>query len=83
MTDQQTSSTSAIRLQCILRAITGNLDIEGGDQFLGFSPTVRSDSAIEAHEVLSPAQKAKQLGSDQSPVFTYRGPSVFCENFSR
>ena len=83
VTDQQTSSTSAIRLQCMLRAITGNLDIEGGDQFVGFSPAVRSDSEIEAHEALAPEQKAKQLGSDQFPVFTYRGTSAFCDASER
>ena len=73
ITDQQVSSTSAIRLQCILRAITGNLDVKGGDTFVGFSPTVRSDTEIEMHHMLSDEQKAKQLGSDEFPVFTYRG----------
>ena len=37
ITDQQVSSTSAIRSQCMLRAISGNLDIKGGDQFVGFA----------------------------------------------
>ena len=73
ITDQQVSSTSAIRLQAILRAITGNLDIDGGESLLGFNPAVRSDSEIEMHEVLPDTQKAKQLGSDQFPTFTYRG----------
>ena len=73
ITDQQISSTSAIRLQCILRAITGNLDIKGGEVFTGFNPGIRSDSEIEQHELLSEEQKAKQLGADQFPVFTYRG----------
>ena len=73
ITDQQVSSTSAIRLQCMLRAITGNVDVKGGDVFVGFSPTVRSDSEIEMHHLISDDQKAKQLGSDQFPVFTYRG----------
>ena len=73
ITDQQVSSTSAIRLQCMLRAITGNVDVKGGDVFVGFSPTVRSDSEIEMHHLISDGQKAKQLGSDRFPVFTYRG----------
>lgn len=73
ITDQQVSSTSAIRLQCILRSITGNLDVKGGDTFVGFSPAVRSDSEIEMHHILPDEQKAKQLGSQEFPVFTYRG----------
>jgi anaerobic selenocysteine-containing dehydrogenase len=73
ITDQQVSSTSAIRLQCILRAITGNLDVKGGDTFVGFSPAVRSDTEIEMHHLLSEEQKLKQLGNKEFPVFTYRG----------
>lgn len=77
ITDQQVSSTSAIRLQSILRAITGNLDVKGGDTFVGFNPAVRPDSEIEAHEVLPEAQKMKQLGAEQTPVYTYRGMRPF------
>ena len=79
ITDQQVSSTSAIRLQCMLRAICGHLDVTGGDQLIGFSPAVRSDSEIEMHEMLIPEQKAKQLGADTFPAFTYRGTSAFCD----
>ncbi len=79
VTDQQVSSTSAIRLQCMLRALCGHLDVPGGDQLIGFNPAVRSDSEIEMHEVLAPEQKAKQLGSDQFPAFTYRGTGAFCD----
>lgn len=73
ITDQQVSSTSAIRLQCALRALTGNIDVKGGEMFVGFNPGVRSDSEIELHGELSDEQKAKQLGADEFPVFTYRG----------
>ncbi|MGI9411430.1 MAG: molybdopterin-containing oxidoreductase family protein [Hyphomicrobiaceae bacterium] len=73
ITDQQVSSTSAIRLQCMLRAVSGNLDVKGGDTFVGVNPAVRIDSEIEAHEVLPDEQKMKQLGADQFPVYTYRG----------
>jgi anaerobic selenocysteine-containing dehydrogenase len=79
VTDQQVSSTSAIRLQCMLRAICGHLDVEGGDQLIGFNPAVRSDSEIENHEILAPEQKAKQLGADQFPAFTYRGTGAFSD----
>jgi anaerobic selenocysteine-containing dehydrogenase len=77
ITDQQATSTSAIRLQAMLRALTGNLDIKGGDTFVGFNPAVRSDSEIEAHEVLPEEQKQKQLGVDHTPVYTYRGMRAF------
>jgi len=73
ITDQQTSSTSAIRLQCILRALTSNLDIKGGDRFYDFNPGIISDTDLELHDQLSGEQKAKQLGSKEHPVFTYAG----------
>ncbi|NKC15878.1 MAG: molybdopterin-dependent oxidoreductase [Gammaproteobacteria bacterium] len=73
ITDQQVSSTSAIRLQCALRALTGNIDVKGGEMMVGFNPGMRSDTEVELHGALAGEQKAKQLGADEFPVFTYRG----------
>ena len=72
ITDQQLSSTSAIRLHSILRAVTGNLDVVGGETLGGFNDSYIPESELALHEVLSPEQKAKQLGYDDHPVFTYR-----------
>ncbi|MEM9355054.1 MAG: molybdopterin-dependent oxidoreductase [Pseudomonadota bacterium] len=73
ITDQQRNSTSAIRLQCILRALCGNLDVPGGEVLHGFHPDIVSETEMEMHEVLPTAQKRKQLGTDKHPAFTYRG----------
>ena len=72
ITDQQISSTSAIRLHSILRAITGNLDVVGGETLGGFNPAYIPESELALHERLSDEQKAKQLGFADHPVFTYR-----------
>ncbi len=79
ITDQQRNSTSAIRLHASLRAICGHLDVPGGEVFAGFNPDVVPESDIEAHDLLSQAQKDKQLGSDTHPVFTYRGTAPLME----
>ena len=79
ITDQQTSSTSAIRLHCALRALTGNLDVKGGERFMPFNPGIVSDTDLELHERLAPEQRAKQLGADEFPVFTYRGMEALRE----
>lgn len=71
-TDQQVSSTSAIRCQSILRAICGHLDVPGGELMYGFNEEYRTESRLELHEALSPGQRAKQLGYDTFPAFTYR-----------
>ena len=79
ITDQLINSTSAIRLQCSLRAITGNLDVKGGEVFVGFNPAVRSDTEIEMHDVLPQEQKDKQLGAQDHPAFTYRAQMALNE----
>ena len=79
ITDQQLSSTSAIRLHSILRAVTGNLDVVGGETLGGFSQAYVPESEIGLHERLSPEQKAKQLGYDDHPAFTYRAAEMLKE----
>jgi anaerobic selenocysteine-containing dehydrogenase len=72
-TDQQRNSTSAIRLMCSLRAICGYLDVPGGEVLHGFHKDIVSESELELHGALSETQRAKQLGADTHPAFTYRG----------
>lgn len=79
ITDQQRNSTSAIRLQCILRALTGNLDVPGGEMFIPFHPDIISETELELHGHLSQAQKDKQLGAQTHPAFTYRGTGALRE----
>lgn len=79
ITDQQRNSTSAIRLHASLRAVCGYLDVPGGELLQGFNPDVIPETVIEAHHLLPAAQRAKQLGSDRHPVFTYRGTEALRE----
>lgn len=72
ITDQQRNSTSAIRLHTILRAICGNLDVKGGETLQGLNPDIPMKTTLEMHEALSEEQRAKQLGAEKHPVFTYR-----------
>ena len=79
----QLNSTSAIRLHSILRAITGNLDILGGEMLGGFNPDYIPESKLQLHELLSDEQKAKQLGSDLHPAYTYRAQEMLKEATKR
>ncbi len=83
ITDMQLNSTSAIRLHSILRAITGNLDILGGEMLGGFNPDYIPESKLQLHELLSDEQKAKQLGSDLHPAYTYRAQEMLKEATKR
>ena len=79
ITDQQRNSTSAIRLHCTLRAVTGNLDVPGGEMLHGLNPDIVAETDLELHDQISETQKAKQLGADEHPAFTYRGMAALTE----
>ena len=67
ITDMQISSTSAIRLHSILRAVTGNLDVMGGETLGGFNKSYIPESEIALHEELPLEQKACLLYTSPSP----------------
>jgi len=83
ITDMQISSTSAIRLHSILRALTGNIDVPGGELLGGFNADYIPESKLGRHESLSAEQKAKQLGADVHPAYTYRGQELLSEHTER
>ena len=83
ITDMQISSTSAIRLHSILRALTGNLDVPGGELLAGFNPSYISESEVANHDMLVEEQKAKQLGSDLHPAYTYRAQEMLSDATER
>ena len=84
ITDQQVSSTSAIRLHSILRAVTGNLDVVGGETLGGFNPKTTSPSpSWRCTKSCRSRRKRKQLGYDEYPVFTYRVAEMLKEPAER
>jgi thiosulfate reductase/polysulfide reductase chain A len=72
---QGVNATQAARARCCLRAISGNLDIRGGEPLGWNEPVGRiiGDEEIELNTALSTQQRAKQLGADQYPFFGFPG----------
>ncbi|MCG8564769.1 MAG: molybdopterin-dependent oxidoreductase [Desulfobacterales bacterium] len=72
---QGVNSTQAARARAILRAITGNLEVPGGEIFsMGQGmEAVLDTSYLEYHDALSEKQKSKQLGADKYPFFGFPG----------
>ena len=62
----------AIQARYILTAITGNLDVEGGEGMPGPSRLVPG-AEIELSHLLSAEQKKKQLGSDRFRLMSWQG----------
>ena len=72
---QGINAMQAVRARCILRAITGNLDVAGGELlgvFGGGGPAV-SNLKMELNDAISPEQKKKQLGAGQYGLFGFPG----------
>jgi anaerobic selenocysteine-containing dehydrogenase len=72
---QGINSTQCARGRAIIRAITGNLEIPGGEVFslAGEVAKIRDWTYLEANDMMPEEQKAKQLGSDKYPFFGYPG----------
>ena len=72
---QGLNATQAQRARCILRAITGNLDVPGGESigYMGDMKKVVSGVELQMNDALSSEQKEKQLGSRQYKLMSYSG----------
>ncbi len=65
--EHSANSIEAIHAHKILAAITGNIDIHGGEPMLGYpqQPEFRHEYDIDLDDKLSPEQRRKQIGADQ------------------
>ncbi|SPD74670.1 Molybdopterin oxidoreductase [uncultured Desulfobacterium sp.] len=72
---QGVNATQCARARAILRAITGNLEVQGGEIFskAGEIGKVLNDEDLEMNEAMPPVQRAKQLGIDKYPFFGFPG----------
>ncbi len=72
---QGINATQAARARAILRAVTGNLDIPGGEPFGWAEPVgnILTNDTLEMNAALSAEQRAKQLGAGEYPFFGFPG----------
>ena len=72
--EHQQNVAEILHARWILAAITGNLDIDGGEMFRPHQyPGVISNREIQLSDKLSADQKAKQIGYDEFKLFTWKG----------
>jgi anaerobic selenocysteine-containing dehydrogenase len=72
---QGLNATQAARARALLRAITGNLDVAGGEP-LGWGDPIGKiigDDEMEFNEAMPQEQRDKQLGADTYPFFGFPG----------
>jgi anaerobic selenocysteine-containing dehydrogenase len=80
------NSTQTIRSLAILRAITGNIDIPGGELLGGYPEEVKGfswDADMDCHDKLPEGQRRKQLGSDRFKLETFPGWELMCKPYRR
>ena len=72
---QGLNAGQAARARCCLKALTGNLDIPGGETLGCNDPvgSIISDEEMQRMDALPAEQRAKQLGADQYPFFGFPG----------
>ncbi|MDP2644132.1 MAG: molybdopterin-dependent oxidoreductase [Desulfobacterales bacterium] len=79
--EQLTNGIQALHARFILPAITGNLDITGGQFFHGFLPLM-SEVDMEMQEALSSEQRGKMLRSPEQ-IFSWKAYELIQENVKR
>ncbi len=72
---QGLNATQCARARAIIRAITGNLEVPGGEVFSLADGVgkIRDAVSLEANEAMPKSQRAKQLGADKYPFFGFPG----------
>ena len=73
------NATSMMHAKAILRAITGNLDIAGGDIIQGPCEKANFGPIFEYLDMLPPEQRAKQLGIDKFRAWCFPGYEMLYE----
>ncbi|MFC1943957.1 molybdopterin-dependent oxidoreductase [Chloroflexota bacterium] len=68
--EQIPNATYGLQARLILSAITGNVDVAGGDLINPPHPTARLASDIECSDVMSPEQEAKLIGCREYPFYS-------------
>jgi len=70
---QGVNATQAARARCLLRALSGNLDVPGGELLGRVDPVgkIVGQDVLEFNEALPPKQRAKQLGRMNIPFSVF------------
>ena len=68
----------------LLPALTGNLDVIGGERFMGHDPsTAPRIGELELREKLSPEQRRKMMGSERFKLFSWEAYDLISESVKK
>ncbi|MDW8023105.1 MAG: molybdopterin-dependent oxidoreductase [Nitrososphaerota archaeon] len=73
------NSVEALHARYILTAITGNLDVKGGEELRSVHPSIRTEYEIELNDKLPLEQRRKQIGVDRFKLMSKFGYELIKE----
>ena len=68
----QQNCTQALHARYILPAITGNIDVKGGDVMLAPHPTARIVADMDMHHMMSGEQEDKMIDAARFPLYSWK-----------
>ncbi len=81
--EQLPNCVEALHAKFALSAITGNIEVIGGEILSGPHPRVVTSPEMEGLEFLPPEQRSKQIGSDRFKLLTLPGYELIEPNVKR
>jgi thiosulfate reductase/polysulfide reductase chain A len=81
--EEQANCTPVLQSRYILAAITGNIDVPGGDVMMEPHPAYRLDAEMERSVMLAPEQKAKLMGGGRFKLYSWPMFETMEENINR
>ncbi|MFC1945025.1 molybdopterin-dependent oxidoreductase [Chloroflexota bacterium] len=63
--EEVSTASRSLQLRCILPAITGNLDVLGGDPLTEPNPNLRIMAEVEGYDLFPPDKKDLMIGADR------------------
>lgn len=81
--EQLPNSIEAYHARTILTAITGNLDVRGGEELREGHPGVVTEYETELNGEVSPEQKKKQIGIDSFRLQAFPGYDLIMEKYAK
>jgi anaerobic selenocysteine-containing dehydrogenase len=81
--EQSPNAAQILHARACLSAIVGNYDVEGGDELPGPPKRFQTDREMEMVELLSRAQRAKQVAHDCFRLHSMPGQELLTETITR
>ena len=77
------NNAEILHARWILAGLTGNVDVEGGEELVGHNPQVTAFRKVGPRVEVSADQFAKQIGADRFRLFGSKGAQLVTENMER